>query len=74
MKFVSVYCQFPMLETIKDLGLKYTQDSKELRVICEDIEYDRNHYIQDPDEQYVHLLGLDWDLVNRVEADNFCAI
>ena len=44
-----------MLETIQELGLKYTQDSKELRVICEDIEYDSNHYIQDPDEQYVHL-------------------
>ena len=53
---------------LEDLGLKYQESNGELDVIVDDIEYNRDHHIVDPDEQLCYLYNIDYDLVNCMEA------
>ena len=54
---------------LDNLGLKYTESNGELDVIVDDIPYEVvDGYYQDPDEQLCERLGIDYDLVNCIEA------
>ena len=51
------------------LGLKYTQSNDELDVIVDDVPYTVTDGIyQDPDEQLCEHYGIDYNLVNCIEA------
>ena len=51
------------------LGLKYTQSDGELDVIVNDVAYTVTDGIyQDPDEQLCEHYGIDYGLVNCIEA------
>ena len=51
------------------LGLKYTQSNEELDVIVDDVPYTvRDGIYQDPDEQLCEHYGIDYNLVNCIEA------
>ena len=56
-------------EHIKDLGLKYTYGDREIDVIVDDVPYEIvDGTYQDPDEQLCELYGINYDLVNCIEA------
>jgi len=51
------------------LGLKYTKSNGELDVIVDDVPYTViGGYYQDPDEQLCEHYGINYDLVNCIEA------
>jgi hypothetical protein len=54
---------------LEDLGLKYQYNQGELDVIVDDVPYEvRDGIYQDPDEQLCEHYGIDYDLVNCIEA------
>ena len=54
---------------LKDLGLKYQYNQGELDVIVDDVPYTVHDGIyQDPDEQLCEHYGIDYNLVNCIEA------
>ena len=57
------------LNHLKDLGLNYTKSDNELDVIVDDVPYEvRDGIYQDPDEQLCEHYGIDYNLVNCIEA------
>ena len=68
-----IVIHFPNTDDVKnhlnDLDLKYNLIDNELDVVVEDVEYTvRNGIYQDPDEQLCEHYGIDYDLVNCIEA------
>ena len=61
-------------DLLTDLGLFYDEHDNELDVIVEDVEYkdgnhpDQNNIWEDPDVQLCNHYGIDYDLVNCIEA------
>ena len=56
-------------EHLQSLGLKYQYNQGELDVIVDDVPYTHSNGIyQDPDEQLCEHYGIDYDLVNCIEA------
>ena len=54
---------------LEDLGLKYQYNQGELDVIVDDQPYQViDGYYQDPDEQLCEHYGIDYSLVNCIEA------
>ena len=54
---------------LESLGLKYQETGEELDVIVDDIPYTIiDGYYQDPDKQLCEHYGIDYDLVNCIEA------
>ncbi len=54
---------------LEDLGLKYQYNQGELDVIVDDVPYEvRDGIYQDPDEQLCEHYGIDYNLVNCIEA------
>ena len=54
---------------LEDLGLKYQYNLGELDVIVDDVPYQViDGYYQDPDEQLCEHYGIDYGLVNCIEA------
>ena len=54
---------------LEDLGLKYQYNQGELDVIVDDQPYQViDGYYQDPDEQLCEHYGIDYNLVNCIEA------
>ena len=54
---------------LEDLGLKYQYNKGELDVIVDDQPYQViDGYYQDPDEQLCEHYGIDYSLVNCIEA------
>ena len=54
---------------LKDLGFKYQELDGELNVIVDDVPYQViDGYYQDPDEQLCEHYGIDYGLVNCIEA------
>ena len=53
---------------LEDLGLKYQESNGELDAIVDDVDYDPDHYFGDPDEQLCDHYGIEYDLVNCIEA------
>ena len=65
-----IYCKPNYLDSIKELGLKYIESSNgEIDVTVSDVPYSvENGIYQDPDEQLCEHYGIDYDLVNCIEA------
>ena len=56
-------------DLLTDLGLFYDEHDNELDVIVEDVPYTvSNGFYQDPDEQLCEHYGIDYNLVNCIEA------
>ena len=54
---------------LDNLGLKYQEINGELDVIVDDVPYQViDGYYQDPDEQLCEHYGINYDLVNCIEA------
>ena len=54
---------------LNDLELEYTLFDNELDVIVDDVPYTHSEgFYQDPDEQLCEHYGIDYDLVNCIEA------
>ena len=65
---VLIHLQPEYLPDVKRLGLSYTHSSNdEIDVIVNDIDYDPNHYLVDPDEQLCELYGINYNYVNCME-------
>ena len=69
----AVVIHFPqtdsVIEHLNDLGLEYKTNEDEYDVIVEDIPYEvLDGTYQDPDEQLCEHYGLNYDLVNCIEA------
>ena len=56
------------LDHIKELGLNYVYNEGEYDVTLNDIDYDPDHYLVDPDVQLCDHYGIDYDQVNCIEA------
>ena len=73
MKPASILIHFPQTQDVinhlNDLGLKYKETVDEYDVIIDDIPYEIvDGTYQDPDEQLCDLYGINYDLVNCIEA------
>ena len=54
---------------LQSLGFEYQQVNDELDVVVDDVPYEVHDGIyQDPDEQLCEHYGIDYDLVNCIEA------
>ena len=66
---VLIHFKLDALTHLQSLGLNYQESDGELDVIVDDIPYEViDGYYQDPDEQFCERLGIDYDLVNCIEA------
>ena len=64
-----IHFKLDALSHLNSLGLSYKESGGELDVIVEDIPYEVfGGYYQDPDEQLCEHYGIDYDLVNCIEA------
>ena len=68
MKNVLIHMKESALDHIKELDLNYVYGNGEIDVTVPDIDYDPNHSHIDPDEQLCYEYGIDYDLVNCIEA------
>ena len=65
---IIIHCQYPLLETIKQLGLDYVDNCTEIDVhipYTKEVEDVNNQYIDEAD--FCNHFGLDYDQVNCVE-------
>ena len=67
MSLVNICMKSSALNDIKDLGLNYTLSDDSLNVIVNDLPYDYDHSIIDPDMQFCHILGINWNDVYNIE-------
>ena len=72
-KFAVIHCQPAMEDFLKKTTLNWSynddQDVSEIDVIVPDVEYTvADGYYQDPDEQLCEHYGIDYNLVNCIEA------
>ena len=69
MNKVLIHCKLDALTSLQSLGLRYQENAGELDVIVEDVPYNvQDGFYQDPDEQLCEHYGIDYDLVNCIEA------
>ena len=73
MKPSAILIHFPQTDSVKqhlnDLELEYKITKDEYDVIIDDIPYEIvDGTYQDPDEQLCDLYGINYDLVNCIEA------
>ena len=72
-KSVVIHCKPEALNLINELELDWSYSTKfgnnEIDVIVPDVEYTvQDGYYQDPDEQLCEHYGINYDLVNCIEA------
>ena len=72
-KSVLIHCQPSLLDFVKENNMLWSystdHDVDEIDVIVDDVEYTvQDGYYQDPDEQLCEHYGIDYDLVNCIEA------
>ena len=68
MNQVLIHCKPEYLPDVKRLGLSYIHSSNdEIDVTVNDIDYDPNHYLVDPDEQLCEIYGINYNYVNMME-------
>jgi len=68
MNQVLIHLKPEYLPDVKRLGLSYIHSSNdEIDVTVNDIDYDPNHYLVDPDEQLCELYGINYNYVNMME-------
>ena len=66
---VLIHFKLDALTHLQSLGLNYQESDGEYDVIVDDIPYEIiDGYYQDPDEQFCERMGIDYDLVNCIEA------
>ena len=66
---VLIHFKLDALTHLQSLGLNYQESDGEYDVIVNDIPYEIiDGYYQDPDEQFCERMGIDYDLVNCIEA------
>ena len=66
---VVIHCKESARDSLTDLGLFYFENDNELDVIVDDVPYKVHDGIyQDPDEQLCEHYGINYDLVNCIEA------
>jgi len=64
-----IHCKLDALTHLQSLGLKYQESNGELDVIVDDIPYEvLGRCYQDPDEQLCDYYGINYNLVNCIEA------
>ena len=64
-----IHCKLDALTHLQSLGLNYQESDGELDVIVDDVPYTvSDGYYQDPDEQLCEHHGINYDLVNCIEA------
>ena len=69
MSSIIVHFKESALDHLDDLGFSYTPNNGEYDVIVDDIPYTIiDGYYQDPDKQLCEHYGIDYDLVNCIEA------
>ena len=67
-KSVLIHMKESAEELLDELKLDFEYSDGELDVIVPDVEYDYSHFLKDPDEQLCEHYGIDYDLVNCIEA------
>ena len=72
-KLVLIHCKPSAKDLLDELNLIYREslefDNNELDVFVDDVPYKQSGTIyQDPDEQLCEYYGIDYDLVNCIEA------
>ena len=66
---VLIHFKLDALTHLQSLGLNYQESDGEYDVIVNDIPYEIiDGYYQDPGEQFCERMGIDYDLVNCIEA------
>ena len=66
---VLIHFKLDALTHLQSLGLNYQESDGEYDVIVNDIPYEIiDGYYQDTDEQFCERMGIDYDLVNCIEA------
>ena len=77
-KLVTIHCNPFILDNIKELNLNWeyspVHGKNEIDVIVEDVEDDPELDHLDTDEQLCVHYDINYDFVNCIEAENFCAI
>ena len=69
MNDVVIHMKLESLTHLQSLGLKYQEHDGELDVIVDDVPYEvHDGYYEDPDVQLCEHYGIDYDLVNCIEA------
>ncbi len=67
MNQVVIHCKDSYLDQLLDLNLPFFETNDEFDVYVNDIDYDPNHHIVDPDEQLCEHYGIDYNQVNCIE-------
>jgi hypothetical protein len=67
MSLVNICMKSSALNDIEDLGLNYTLSDDSLNVIVNDIPYEYDHSIIDPDRQFCFKLNINYDDVYNIE-------
>ena len=74
MSFVLLHCQPSLKEWLIDNNIPFRYSAQhgnnELDAIVEDIDYDPDHSIIDPDKQFCYELGIDYNQLNCIEASD----
>jgi hypothetical protein len=68
MKQVLIHMNPESTTHLQSIGLEFKQSDGELDVIVDDVPYNSDHFIIDPDEQLCEHYGIDYDLVYCIEA------
>ena len=69
MNQVLIHFKDTATEHLQSLGLKYQYNNGEYDVFVDDVPYEvRDGIYQDPDEQLCEHYGIDYNLVNCIEA------
>ncbi len=67
MKQVLIHLSKSYLDSIKELEYDYTINDDSISVILPDVEYQSNHSLTDPDEQFCDHYSIDYDYVHCIE-------
>ena len=74
MSFVLLHCQPSLKEWLIDNNIPFRYSAQhgnnELDAIVEDIDYDPDHSIIDPDKQFCYELCIDYNQLNCIEASD----
>ena len=69
MNDVVIHMKLEALTHLQSLGLNYQEHDGELDVIVDDVPYEvHDGYYEDPDVQLCEHYGINYDLVNCIEA------
>ena len=74
MSFVILHCQPTLKDKLSELNNPFRYSAQhgnnELDAIVEDVDYEPDNYVIDPDEQLCEYYGLDYQQINCIEASD----